>query len=441
MAMPRIGLLVVGHPDYPNQVGLRMAETAMKALKAQGAEFIYGGQVVLRPWEAAAQARQFAAGSVDGVIVFFATWIEAPTAIAAIREVEHLPIAIWGFPMYGPGRSESTGSFVAYAVVKATLERMGQSFVGLAGAVDDEAVLQRAHAFCLAAATKQRLKRARLGLIGYASMGMYSGTFDHALLRSTMGPEVDQVDTYTLVRRAESYTPQAYQGVVAALHQKARITDGVREQQLEKAARLYLALRDLAQERHWEAANVKCQYELSQEYGMTACIPLSLLADEGLVAGCEGDVLTTVTQLVFHYLTGKPIYYGDLLDLYQGSALFSSCGMAPFSLADEEGVEIQDIGFPGFCGVVSSLALCPGDVTYAQLAEKAEGYILNYGTGLGVKTGLRQGRFPALSVQLAGDPERLLASLSGQHFAIAYGDLSRFLEMLVLLLQTSAFKV
>jgi L-fucose isomerase-like protein len=347
----------------------------------------------------------------DGVILFLATWIEAPTAVAAVKEMQHLPLAVWGFPMYGPGRGESTGSFVAGAVLKAALERMAIGHIYLAGAVDDEPTLARARAFCQAAAAKRRLGRARIGLVGYASMGMYSGTFDHALLRGMVGPEVDHLDTYTLVRRAEGYREAALRPLVAEIRRRAEVHPAVGEEQLLRAARLQLALRDLATERRWDALTVKCQYELSQEYGMVA----------------------------WHYLSGESVAYGDLLDLREGLALLSSCGVAPFSLADEaRGIRVCDIGYPGFAGLIASVVLRPGTVTVARLAEGRASYRFNYALAEGLPTERRQGRFPALSMRLLGDQQKLLDSLASQHLAIAYGDVSLELEMLCRLLGIEA---
>ena len=245
---PNIHFLVIGHPDYPGNAGLEMARRAAAWLGEHGVQRL-SATVILRPWDAVAAAEEALAARPDGVIVFLATWVEAPTAIAAIREFKHLPVAVWGFPMYGPGRAESTGSFVAYAVVKAALDRMGIAYTGLAGAVDDEDTLARALAFCRAARAKQALRRARVGLVGYASMGMYSGTFDHALLRAQVGPEVDHVDTYTLIRRAKGYGEADCAEVVTRLRGRARVAAAVGEAALVKQARLYLALRDLARRR------------------------------------------------------------------------------------------------------------------------------------------------------------------------------------------------
>ena len=175
---------------------------------------------------------------------------------------------------------------------------------------------------------------------------------------------------------------------------------------------------------------------------MIACVPLySLLGDEGIAGGCEGDVLTSVTMLMLHYLTGGTVTYGDLLDLHEGVALLSSCGMSPFSLADEGGATVCNIGYPGFSGVISSMSLRPGTVTFARLAEGRGDYTLNYGLGEGLPSRPRQGRFPALSVRLAGDGAALLDSLASQHLALAYGDTSAPLETLARLLGITVRRV
>jgi L-fucose isomerase-like protein len=289
-------------------------------------------------------------------------------------------------------------------------------------------VADRAAAFCRAAHAIKRLRRTRVALIGYAAMGMYPGTFDHVLMRRHIGPEVEQIDTYTLIRVAEAVPEDTVRATAAELHTKAQVK--VEENRLLKSARLAAGLRQLLREGAFDAVNVKCQYELSQQYGMTACIPVSLVADDGIVAGCEGDLVTTVTQCLLQYLTGEVGCYGDILDLNGNRMLLSSCGFAPFSLCDpDEQACICELGHPGFDGLISSCTLKRGRVTFARLVEGSSGeYRLNYGTGTGVETDLRQGRFPALEVELDGDPERLWQTIASQHFALGYGDMSAEIE-------------
>ncbi|MFB0545800.1 MAG: hypothetical protein ACETWB_02720 [Anaerolineae bacterium] len=439
----RIGLIIIGHRDYPNEVGARMAALAAESLRGGGVEVVMQARACVEPWEAGEAARNLAAEGVDGVIIFLGTWIEAPVAVAAIREVEHLPLLLWGFPMYEEdGRRESTGSSVAYAVVKAALDRAGRPYKGLLGAVDDEGALQQALSFCRAAHAAGRLKRTRLGLVGYASMGMYSATFDHVLLRFLIGPEVEQADSYSIFRRAESFERKECLAVIERLRQMAFIAPEVNEEELLTAARLYLALKSWAEERRLDAVCVKCQYEFSQEYGMVACVPLSLLAEDGVVTACEGDVLLTVSMAILHYLTEQAIYYGDALDYVRNKVYLSSCGFVPYSLADPaDEAFIRPTAHPGFKGILNSFPLKPGRVTFLRLAEGRGDYFFTYGTGAGLPSTRRQGWAPAIDVQLDGDVNVFIEKLTTQHYPLAYGDLSAEIEDLAWIVGIPACRI
>jgi L-fucose isomerase-like protein len=171
---------------------------------------------------------------------------------------------------------------------------------------------------------------------------------------------------------------------------------------------------------------------------MTACLPMALLADSGLVASCEGDMMVLVSQALLGLLTGQVAPYGDILDLQGSRMLLSSCGFAPFSLAHEEPpgksagptdtCRVCEFGHPGFDGLICSFTLRRGPVTIARLSEGVGDYRLLYATGTGAETELRQGRFPALQIELDGDPRALLDNLASQHFALCYGDQSERLE-------------
>ncbi len=438
---PRIGFIHIGHPDYPNDVGLQFAGAAADALRTQGILAITDDQAYTDPISAARRGQEMLGERLDGVIVWLNTWIEASTAVAAIREFEHLPFAVWSFGMYeGEGRRESTGSFVAGCVMKGTLERMRYPFKLLQGLVDDPGVMGDAAAFARAANAYQRLKRTRLGLIGYASMSMYPGTFDHVLLRRCIGPEVVHFDTYSLVRLAEGIGYNETKAFAEELARGAEVD--VESERLTKAARLYGALTKLADRHALNALNVKCQYELSQDWGMTPCVALSKLADQGTVCACEGDVMLSATMCALAYLTGETVTYGDILDLQGDTMLLSACGFAPMSLAHEgEPVRICELGHPGFDGIICSFTLERGPVTFARLVEGRGDYRLVYGTGMGVDTDLRQGRFPALNVKLDGDPQSLLDNIASQHWALCYGDLSAEIEDLCRVLGVTTVRV
>ena len=96
-----------------------------------------------------------------------------------------------------------------------------------------------------------------------------------------------------------------------------------------KAARMYLVLKKLLQDRDANSLAIDCLGWL--EYGkvplpVTPCIALSLLNDEGYVAACEADVHSALTMLIFGYLAGVPSFISDpVVDLATNTVIHCHC--------------------------------------------------------------------------------------------------------------------
>lgn len=441
--MSKVGFIVIGHANYQNDIGLEMADKGIAGLKSRGIEVIFRGEAATDPMMAGEIARELLKQEVESVIVFLGTWIECSTAMGAIREIEHLPFVIWGFPMFrNKGMMDSTGSYVSFAVLKGALTRMEYNFKSVMGAVDDDEAYDKIEAFVKAAHCCQSLKRTRVGLVGYAAMSMYTGTFDHMLMRKRIGPEIVQMDTYSLIRLAETISDEECREAAGYLGNVASISDDVKNKDVFTALKLYIALKRICENKKLHAINVKCQYELSQEYGMIACVPISLLAEDGVVTSCEGDIINTVTMVMLNYLTGQVIYYGDVLNHNGNVVKLSSCGFVPYSLGREAKKEVINFmpGF-GFRGIHNSFTLKPGRVTYMRLAENVGDYYIYYGTGTGLETELRQGCMPALDIKLDGDIDKLVGLYASQHLAMCYGDISEEIEDMAGILGIKAIRI
>lgn len=435
--MARIGLMTIGHKDYPVDIALRFASELKASLQERGVDVITYDEAIVSHKMALHFSRELLKEDIDGVVLFLGTWIEAPIAMTALREIEHLPFAIWGIPMFEyNGREESTGSFVSFAMLKGSLKRLEYIFNDFLGLPDDEDTLEDLISFCRAAHAKKRLKRARIGLVGYASMGIYPGTFDHLMLRRYIGPEVEHIDTFTLINRMNHVADLQCKVVFECLKSRVSVDDDVTEESLMKVVRMYLALKEIAEDREVEAVNVKCQYELSKEYGMVACVPLSLLTEDGFVASCEGDIPCTVSQLMLAYVSGSVTAYGDVLNFNKdGTFKLSPCGFIPFSMGNETELRLRNF-MPGvgFSGVQNSFCYRPGKVTLLRLVEDKCDYHLLLMTGEGVSTPLRQGYMPAIDIKPDGSLEKMMGNFGGQHFAMCYGDYANEIHDLAKLL-------
>lgn len=444
--MPRIGFITIGHKDYINEHALNQSRNAVIRLKESAIDVVFDETICLDRFTAMNQAKSLIKESVEGVIIFLATWMECPVAMAAIREVEHLPLAIWAFPMFEENEQLiSTGSLVSFAMLKGSLTRMKYNFKSLLGLPENEEVIKKAVVFCKAASTKEQLKRTVIGLIGYSSMGIYPGTFDHVMLRAKIGPEIDQLDTYSLINRLEKIDDNSEQVVeeINNLHSLANIYPDVSQNDLLTVSKMYITMKTIAQERGYKAINVKCQYELSKEFGMVACVPLSLLAENGVVSSCEGDIPNTVSMIILNYLSGKICGYGDIIDIYKNSFIkISPCGFIPFSLGIPGQQAIREF-MPGvgFSGIQNSFVFKPGRVTLLRLVEDCCDYHLIYLTGDGKETELRQGYMPALDIEIDGSVQKMIDNFAGQHYALCYGDLSEEIEELARIMNIYAIRM
>ena len=73
---------------------------------------------------------------------------------------------------------------------------------------------------------------------------------------------------------------------------------------LLKAMRLYQAVKIICEKKKLDAVTLSC-FSLIEKLGTTGCLALALLNDEGIPAGCEGDLQSIFTLLIAKTLTGQ----------------------------------------------------------------------------------------------------------------------------------------
>ncbi|MCD6323392.1 MAG: hypothetical protein J7L77_10270, partial [Clostridiales bacterium] len=431
----KTGFIAVGHSDYTGEMALAKTREAVTNLEDVGIETVFDGVIHTDIKSAAKASVVMLSEKISNVIIFPSTWVECPVVMAAVTEFAHIPFAIWGMGMFDyDGKKESTGSFVSMAMLSGAFKKMDYPHEVFSGNPDDKVVISKIKTYVRAASTRYVLKRSLVGLVGYSSMGIYTGMFDAPMLRKKLGPEVIQTDSYTIIDMMGKVTDAEIAQAKIELLGKATIDDDVKNESLEKSLRMYCALKKWSN--GFDGINVKCQYEFSKLLGMTACVPLSMLAGSGLVASCEGDIPCTVSMLTLKLLSGSIPAYGDALDVSkEGIVKFSPCGIIPYELGTGEKRVRNFMPGYGFSGIQNSFPFKEGTVTYLRIAENMDGYHFIYGKGEGLKTELRQGYMPALDVRLECSSEDFIKNLAGQHYAFVYGDYTEELAALVKIYQ------
>ena len=79
---------------------------------------------------------------------------------------------------------------------------------------------------------------------------------------------------------------------------------------LHQAIVFYLALKKLVKKYDLKGLTIRC-FDLLKKYKNTACLALALLNEEGITAGCEGDVPSMITMHILYALTGRSSFMAN----------------------------------------------------------------------------------------------------------------------------------
>ncbi len=193
----------------------------------------------------------------------------------------------------------------------------------------------------------------RIGLIGSPSDWLVASSPDPALVRDVWGAEVVRIPLEELVGKmdvssdarsarggssAESPATVSTEPSISAFADSfAGTASECREPtaaDLESSGRIYAALRLLVAEHALDALTVRC-FDLVTDLGATGCLALSRLTDEGVIAGCEGDLVSAIGLLWAREVTGETPWMANpaRVDVAKNSLTLAHCTV-PCSIVD-----------------------------------------------------------------------------------------------------------
>jgi len=102
---------------------------------------------------------------------------------------------------------------------------------------------------------------------------------------------------------------------------------------LENEARVFAFLQSLINEHQLDAFTVEC-FDMVNTRAVTACLSLALLNSKGIVAGCEGDLVSLVGMMLVHSITGIIPWMANVASLKDNTVFFAHC-TAPLHLLND----------------------------------------------------------------------------------------------------------
>ena len=424
--------LPFGYPGYPAADVKRHIEVSRELLRSLGLKLVSADDIITLD-DCSQAIGKACSGKWDCVIVLLATWVEAPNILRVISSagLEHVPMLLWAHDNVPGAQGKPTisfGSIASAGVLRETFEEMGFRFRFVVGNPGDAKLSLEISSFCRAASAKASLSNARLGMVGFVSMGMYTGISDNIKVKKLLGAEIVHVDQYSLISHIDSIDSEAVKVVSDEIHREWRLSPSVEPGHIEKTARIYLRMMQIVKEQQLDAVSIKCQYEMSMDYGFTPCVALSLLGGR-MPTSCEGDMYLLLSQMILAGITGNVTTYGDVLAFKEKSIVCAACGFAPKCYLEGERPVI-DKHTALYSGLLITSTFKPQEVTLMRLANDGTGFKMHIvcGSADGMKNFHEIG-CPAyagaeISLENKSVPE-FAQEIMSQHYAIVPGNCTR----------------
>jgi len=246
------------------------------------------------------------------------------------------------------------------------------------------------------------------------------------MIKERFGIGVEYVRSEEVVGRWRRIEEEKVKGVVEEWMGNAEKIIEPSRSDVEKVARLYLVMKDLLSEKGAQG--------LTMAYGddplPVPCFAYVKLRDEGVPAACEADIISLITMVILHYVTGKPGFMGNLrhVDPNNNTLMISHC-VAPTRMAgyDEPALPYvlrnQHWGPPA--GVLSAFVpMNTGqEVTVCRLDGELKSMLITRGV-IEECRDLEEYCRNTVRIRIS-DVKKLIHSTSGNHHVMVYGDYRR----------------
>ena len=151
---------------------------------------------------------------------------------------------------------------------------------------------------------------------------------------------------------------------------------GFDSKSIEEALKIYNGFKAIVNKYKFDGITVRC-FDLLEIYKNTGCLGLSLLNDEGIMAGCEGDIPALISMVILHNLTDGPVFMANpsSIDINQNEIILAHCTL-PLNMPDEFYLKTH---FESGLGVGIKGVIGEGEATIFKLSRDGKEYFVSGG--------------------------------------------------------------
>lgn len=426
-----------------------ISERAEKQLTEAGLSLVKTDPVFGEGIEPERAIRELKREEWDFLFVNIINWIDTRGVFRVLHEFRNHPMILYSFGGFtdSEGKFGQPGTLISPAAgagstsLRLVMEEWGIKFRYLFNAPDSPMDMEGILSFAKAAVAVRKLKYARLGMIGFNDMGLYSTSVNPSRMRSEIGPELESVDMLQLDRKMKTIPDELVQKEVARVTANWEYPLGEPEPEvIEKAVRLYLATVDICREKKFDSFSYKCVDGIDLEMGLTHAIPSSLVADAGYPYVDENDLGNSAAQLMLKWISGKQVTFIEHYEHHPEWILLGEDGYCPSDFIEGK-PQIKYISTVLLKGIAHCSDMKKGRMTLASLAETKKGYRMHIVTGEAkqrpkwVEMGVPLPSWPSVTFYPDVPVRQILDHVQSQHFAACFGNYAKELKDICHILQ------
>ncbi len=268
------------------------------------------------------------------------------------------------------------------------------------------------------------IRKARIGAIGARPAAFQTVRFSEKLLQAS-GISTCVVDLSEIIFAAKKLeVTQEVQNRIKELKSYGRIPEYIKEDKIERQAKLSVTLENWIKTNECDAGAVQCWDSLEINYGCAPCVTMSMLGETGIPCACEMDVTGALTMYALLLASGKPAAYLDWNNNYgndRNKCINTHCSSFPGSFFGCE-FEVSNLDVLGkSLGADKCFGACKanvdaGPMTFAKITtDDISGKIKVY---------VGEGEFTGEPAEIAGgaavckihDLQKLMKYISGNGF-------------------------
>ena len=134
---------------------------------------------------------------------------------------------------------------------------------------------------------------------------------------------------------------------------------------IHQALVIYVAIKKLVKKYELKGLTIRC-FDLLKKYKNTACLALALLNEEGIVAGCEGDIHSLITIFIVNALTGRSAFMANPSKFnYEDNSLLLAHCTVPLNMCSSYSL---DTHFESGLGIGVRGEMPEGKITICKVA-------------------------------------------------------------------------